>query len=566
MKPFFRLAFLFCALAFLFSSCNKSNEVGKMIPKTAMFVAQVNTNSLGEKLSWNDIKQTTWYKQAYSDSATKDWMKKILDNPDNTGIDFKDGLIFFADKNSGNEAHMVFEGSVKSETDFEQFNKNIDPNATATKDGDITFLILKDKSVVGSDGKHFAYVTISKIPSASDMKNWTDSTNHPQMSMPNNSDELSAVCKSLFSLKSDSSLVDNEKFANLLKETGDVHVWQNTEAIMSNSPSLGMLGMLKLDVFFKDNISTYTLNFENGKIDINQKGYAGKEFTDVLKKLFGGKINTDMIKNIPSQDVTGIFAMNFNPEGIKELIQLTGADGIINTYAQQLGFNLDDVVKANNGNLMFAFTDFKMKPDSSNYTDDNGNGVSSGKFSKPDFNYIFSLGIGDKASFQKILAAGEKVGSQMGKDSIANYAMNDKIFALGTSHAFASQYLAGSNNKFDFTDKISGHPVGFFIDFHKILTEVANETNNKPDAKAMMDASLKIWNNLFMTGGDYSDGAFTANTEINLVDQSTNSLKQLSNYFDELAKIHKARKERMSHSDNLDSLLTPPPIDTVKVK
>ncbi len=175
---------------------------------------------------------------------------------------------------------------------------------------------------------------------------------------------LSAVCKNLFSLKSDSSLEKNEKFTDLLTEKGDIHAWINTEEIMKSSGSLGMLGMLKLDVFLKDNISTYTVNFDNGKIDVKQKGYAGKEFTDFLKKYSGGNINTDMIKTIPSQNVFGVLAMNFKPEGIKELIKLTGMDGFLNMYTGQMGFNLDDFVKANKGDITLAVTDFKMNKDS----------------------------------------------------------------------------------------------------------------------------------------------------------------------------------------------------------
>ena len=128
---------------------------------------------------------------------------------------------------------------------------------------------------------------------------------------------------------------------------------------MKSSSSLGMLGMLKLDVFFKDNISTYTVNFDNGKIDIDQKGYAGKEFSDFLKKYSGGSINTDMIKNIPSQNVLGVVAMNYKPEAIKDLIKLIGMDGMLNSYSDKIGFNLDDFVKANKGELMLAFTDLK---------------------------------------------------------------------------------------------------------------------------------------------------------------------------------------------------------------
>ena len=122
--------------------------------------------------------------------------------------------------------------------------------------------------------------------------------------------------------------------------------------------------MLKLDVFFKDNISTYTVSFDNGKIIINQKGYAGKEFSDFLQKYSGGRINTDFLKTIPSQNVIGAGALNFKPEGIKELIKLTGMDGVLNTYTTQVGFTLDDFVKANKGDLMFAVTDLSLKTDS----------------------------------------------------------------------------------------------------------------------------------------------------------------------------------------------------------
>ena len=210
----------------------------------------------------------------------------------------------------------------------------------------------------------------------------TDSGNQNTMApLVDKSIALSAVCKNLFSLKSDSSLEKNEKFADLLGEKGDMHAWVNTEEIMKSSGSLGMVGMLKLDVFLKDNISTYTVNFDNGKINVKQKGYAGKEFTDFLKKYSGGNINTDMIKTIPSQNVFGVLAMNFKPEGIKELIKLTGMDGFLNMYTGQMGFNLDDFVKANKGDIMLAVTILQLKTDSMKI--DMGNTTTSNVYQSP---------------------------------------------------------------------------------------------------------------------------------------------------------------------------------------
>jgi hypothetical protein len=307
------------------------------------------------------------------------------------------------------------------------------------------------------------------------------------------------------------------------------------------------------------------VNFENGKISIDQNQYTSKELSDILKKYMGSSVNMAMIKNIPSQDVVGLMAFNFKPEGIKEIIKLTGTDGLANTFLQELGFNLDDVSKATNGDFLLAFSDLQIQKTSSAGNDSSAENMMPA-FNKPDFNYIFSLGIGYKASFQKIIDALKKQGSQMGADSLVNkYVMNDKTFAFGSSTEFANKYLAGnSNSKYDFSDKISGHPFGFFLDLHKIISAFATTQTDKANEKAMLDLSLNTWENILADGGDFKNGGFQFHTEINLVNKDTNSLKQLNNYFNEMHKLSEAEKD--DNTTRLDSLLVPPPTDTVKVK
>jgi hypothetical protein len=556
MKSFFRFTLTICAAALLFSSCSKKNEEGKMIPKNAMFVAHLDTKSLKEKLTWDDIKQSNWYAAAMkyyqmNYGATTGEMKKLFDNPESSGIDLNGGLVFFAVKNPGTEGEIVLEGLVKNKKDFEQFNKNLDTAAPVRTEGDLSMLTLKDKSVVAWNDKHFTYA-INAGSATSKFNSMNNSTGMQSNMTPlaDNSMALSAVCKNLFSLKSDSSLEKNEKFTDLLGEKGDIHAWVNTEEIMKSNASLGMLGMLKLDVFLKDNISTYAVSFDNGKINIKQKGYAGKEFTDFLKKYSGGNINADMIKTIPSQNVLGVLAMNFKPEGIKELIKLTGMDGFLNMYTEKIGFNLDDFVKANKGDIALAFTDFKMPP--------------SDTYSKPDLNILFSVAIGDKPSFQKLIDAGKKMTAQMGgNDTSIAYGQNDKVFVISNHQHFLNDYLAGnSNNKFDFMDKFSGHPINIFIDIHKILSVVSGEKKRNADDELIMNESLKLWNNIYVAAGDIEKDAITGNTEINFVDQNTNSLKQLHHYFDEIAKVMMAKKERLKSEQKTDSLMIPPaPVD-----
>lgn len=566
MKSFFRLTFLFVAAAFIFSSCSKKNEEGKMIPKNAMFVIHFDTKSLLQKLPWDDIKTSNWYNKALEHlqeyyHKTNDEMKKLA-NPENSGIDFTGGLVFFVAKDPGTDGELVVEGLIKNESDFAQFNKNFDSSLSIRKEGDLNMMTLKDEGVIAWNDKHFVYAFDAGAAKArfNPMNGMNNQSNVAPL--VDKSVMLSAVCKNLFLLKSDSSLAENEKFSKLLKENGDIHAWVNTEEIMKSSSSLGMLGMLKLDVFFKDNISTYTVNFHNGKIDITHKGYAGKEFSDFLQKYSGSGINSDMIKAIPSQDVLGVFAMNFKPEGIKELIKLTGMDGFMNMYAGQVGFNIDDFVKANKGDIMVAFTDFSMKKDSANATDS----TLSYSSEKPNFNVLFSVAIGDKPSFQKIVDAGKKISEQMGRnDTSISYGQNDKLFAVSNHQHFLNDYLAGNaNSKYDFLDKLNGHSIDLFIDIHKIISVLSAEKINSSDDKIIMDESLKLWNNIISTSGDFKDGALTGSTEINFIDQSSNSLKQLNHYLDVIAKVEIEKKEKeKTQMNTIDTLMVPPPIDTI---
>lgn len=543
MKSIFKTMALLTALLIIFNSCSKTHDEGKMIPSNALVVVHLNTKSLLSKLSWDDIKQTSWYKELYNDTTVKGWTKKLMDNPAGTGIDQDGALIIFFQKTASTDGQIVFEGDIKDAAAFEAFNKNFDEKATTTKDGSINMLSLRDETVVGWNDKKFAYViNTPKLPT--NMNSFGDSINM-NTQFVNASQNLVQVCKNLFALKADSSMAKNDKFSSLLKEDGDVHSWQNNEEIIKSSAPMGMMSMLKLDVFLKGNITTATGSFDNGKIEVKQKFYVSPELTDILKKYGGGKINTDMIKNIPSQNVNGLLAINFKPEGLKEILKLTGLDGFANMFFSQGGVTMDDFIKANKGDILIAVTDFSLKKDSFNFKNEALSDTSY-LYDKPDVNFLFSLSIGDKPSFDKLMAAGKKLGGDLSANAGAHFANNDKIFAIGNSQQYVSNYLAGSNNKFDFIDKISGHPIALFVDIQKLLSSSSAAQPLKDSAnKIIMDESLKIWQNVYSMGGEYKDDAFVMNSEINLVDKNTNSLKQLNGYFDRISKVMIEKKKKL---------------------
>ena len=82
------------------------------------------------------------------------------------------------------------------------------------------------------------------------------------------------------------------------------------------------------------------------------------------------------------------------------------------------------------------------------------------------------------------------------------------------------------------------------------MTRTQNSIKDN-EAKQAMDLSLKMWQDIIVTGGDFNDGAFTSYAEINMVDKGTNSLKLLNQYLDKMAGLYKSQKgNRMSIEEN----------------
>ena len=166
---------------------------------------------------------------------------------------------------------------------------------------------------------------------------------------------------------------------------------------------------------------------------------------------------------------------------------------------------------------------------------------------KPVFNFVFATSIGDKDAFNKLVNAGKKLGEkQMGDSSKAPFAYNSNgtYFTIANNKENADKYLAGSNTNFDFISKINDQPFGGYLNIHLLLKAFESEAAKDSSVKIVYDASLNLWDNILMKGGDFSDGAISSTVEINLADKTTNSLKQLNQYAAKLTEVYKAKRDK----------------------
>lgn len=437
--------------------------------------------------------------------------------------------------------YFCLQGNIKDVSKFDTFNNKIVTSATKSEDGEIKYIV-KERVAAGWNKEKFVYII--DMP---DMKRYNV---YSDIDIKKKSRDIIATCKSIFALKEDNSLAKDEKFTTLMKEKGDVHFWVNMEAIYNEMPNVSRAyDMLNLNKLYTGTRSTATINFENGKIIADTKNYAGEELTSIIKKYEGNGIDENMIKRIPATNIAALFVMNYKPEAIKKIIEVSGFGELLNLGMSFLGFNVDDFIKANKGDVVFALTDIKQKTHTYPSYDDSSKTTS---YTTPDPQVLFATSIADKNAFNLIINGVKKLSQKEGTDLSTSvfYNSNEKYFVIGNNKENTDKYLTGPNNNFDFIKKLSGSNIAGYADIQFIMRKFESEAAKDSTSKAMYDLSLKMWENVFLTGGKYKDGGLTQQFEINLVDKNTNSLKQLNHYISAAATLAKEHEKKMMENFN----------------
>lgn len=535
MKKIIGTLSVFTALILILSSCSKVDKNAMLVPKDAAFAVHLNTNSLSKKLSWDEIKQTTWFSKMHR-SAEDSLAQKLLDNPDNSGMKTDAGFAIFAKRATSQKGYFGVAGSIKDEAAFEAFNKKISNNAATTNANNLKSIRFDEKGVVSWNSEKFLY--LMDVPfadfSRSFIPTMPDSTGE-NFDRPEPAPlDLQSIAGRIFNYKNDSLLVSDDRFSSLIKEDGDVHFWFNAEAAYGSGTSLGFMSMLKMDVYFKEAVTASTLKFDNGKINVHSRTYANKEMRELFKRYGGSNINTDLIKRIPSDNVLGVIAVNYKPEGLKELMKLGGFDGMLNQFLAEMKITFEDFIAANKGEMLLAVTDFSMKEKAISL----GEGMDSFRTRVPDVNILFANAIGDRAAFDKLIAAGKAVTEREGTPPGVFYNVSNELFVVGNKQETIDAYLKGGSRDFNFISKINGHPFGMYLDLNKIIASASADVKDST-GRQIADASIQTWKDIVATGGEFKNDAMEANYEVNFVDQNTNSLKQLNAYVEKLASMNK---------------------------
>ena len=534
MKKIFLSLAVIASLAVLISSCKKHDKTGLLIPKDAAMAVHFNAASFSSKLSWEDIKATNWFQRMQSESHDSLSQQFMMD-PASSGIDLKSDFVYFI-KMRINGAYFVVDGKLKDDAAFAAYCKKIIPDGAPSQDGAFSFISKNDNSAVIWNKERFALVV--NTPGMMWNRSFGNQSPAPEQKTIT-ADSLKKYGKDVLSLSNTETLGTDDHFASLINEPGDIHMWVDMEKMYAGNNMMGqMLSMMKVSTFFEGNKYALTLNFDNGKITMKGKHYQGEEMTKLLKKYPPKPMDASLINRLPAENVMAAFVVNFQPEAINETFKTIGMDGMINLLLEKANLTLDDITKANKGQMLFAFTgvDRKSVVDTLSAEANKKPMTFTHVIRLPKF--IFANAINNKGAFDRLLDFLKENTGKLGSSS-SNYTfrVKDDWFGAGDS-ANVAAFLSGNSNTVPFADRISGHPFGAYIDFQKIISHLA-EKNTDSSRAAILTASKNMWQDMVMTGGDFTDGSVTFSMEVNLVNKNTNSLKQLNSYMDQVATTYK---------------------------
>ncbi len=551
MKTFNLLAS--ALIATFFVSCSSKSNIP--VPEDAAFVLHINGASMSEKLPWEEIKQSELFKTALEE--TEDSLAiKIMNNPEESGININGDSYLFA-KTQGRGGYIALVTNLKDVTKLESFVGQINTDKKIETKNGISFIANNDNVITWNKER------LILIGNASDLNGNMGKGGNYDSRSSFSADSLIHFAKEIYELKKSKSIGNDSKFSSLIKEKGDLHVWINAGSLFSKSVP-AILAITKINLLFKGNISTATVNFDAGKITYKAKNYFSKELSDLYKKHSLKNFDEVILQKIPAGNVDALLAFNYPPEGLKDFFSLLGVDGLLNLALSQAGFSVDDFVKANKGELLLSVSDFKIEKKEIKQSIGKGEEFSFNT-EIPSAKILFATSINEKTAFEKMIGVLTETVAKEGADanemlSKIPYTLTDNWFVAGNDSLTINSFGKTTTNH-DFINKIKGHPIAGYMNIKNFINGAKNSLAKDSVGTAISDRSLQIWSDIIFYGGEFKNGGVESYAEINMVDAKTNSLKQLNGYLGFFAKLmreqEKRRKEEYSNWDDAEPLEFP---------
>ncbi|TDH24074.1 DUF4836 family protein [Segetibacter sp. 3557_3] len=558
MKIVLRLSVLLMLITALSTSCKK--KVPKQtthIPKTAVFVASLNSKSLQNKLIKSQVTIENLFKTLTSDNDSAfDKGRKEWEELKNSGIDLDEDIYISFDQKGGGMAMgkgsgvFTMMGTLDDAAKLEAYVKRKKPTASVQKEKDYSYVLDGDNMVAWAKDLVIAMSYQKSYSGGMQFDSATQSYNLNKPQDVNSTNDLKAEMAAYINRKEETSVTSLSEFRDLMQDRSDASMWVNSASSVENMP----IPLPKVKELFENSITAATLNFEEGKVVVNSKSYSSKPLGDLLSKYSGPSLDLGLVEKYPSNAINGFMVAAFNPEFFTGLVNYLEVGGMVDGFLTKFmgtNYTLKELIKVFKGDLAFIASDY---------------GPNKGQPAMLPMKLLFNATVGDKTQLNRVMdkLVAQQLLVKNGNQYLLNPAMrkmgmyvsiDEKYILAGTDSTVIAQYRAQNGtaalNKSVVND-LKGKSVGGYVDFEKIMAGIPADTK----FDSVLVSAKQTFKDLTLYSDQYT-GKFTqGHFELRTKNEKENSLTSLVNFMavaGQSIKQQQARNKEMMSGMGVDS-------------
>ncbi len=535
-----RFVLFFAALTMLqTATLAQTNPLIKYLPDNASMVINFNAAGIAGKIPGESFRQSIIYREIMKDLKTP--FNALLMNPEKSGINFSAGIFLVMTHDVSEEKTEPGVNIFIKLQNAEMFTANM--KGLFKESGDSITTYGTDKIVQTEKGMTFGWNNdLFVMTSGNDRKTkeelqqlYSDTAARKDfdLSVLQLADKLKRgqrnLCFNLLTPKSQNSLSTNSRFLTLMNQAGDIKTWNNgmTNPLLGNK----VMGLLTSSVYsklmaFAGKSKTSIVNFENGKIVMQNNTYPNDDVAAIYKKYPKTTLNTDLTRRLPKGNILALINTTYNPQMGMELMQKSGFKEMLEDFKKPLPFDFNLVTSAFGSNMMLAV----IKTDEATLVDSLTKSMDGIKL-------VMAMPIANKAKFDELRATVKGLmdsmqqgegGPKMMKGMNPAIKYNDSLFVLSLSPDVATAFLnnSGAEPIPEWLQAKNQYPMVMAVNMSEIFKMVLGKRRSAKNGKEE-EMLMNMFDEMIVYGGNYENEGLNTTMEFQFTNKTDNALKQL---------------------------------------
>lgn len=322
------------SICILFFSCSKP-ERANLIPKRAIGVMVFNTPKIVDEIKWDVLFGSDLLK--FKSLEKSELMKKVLDSPLKTGIDFSEKTYLFVDSTPTIE--NIVATAIVPLSDGEEFSEFVKANLSknpSKKIGELEIQKLDDKLFLAWN-EHTLFTIANKVTEK----------------------DVADFIEALYAGEKSSLLTTEFKGKEVLTNDAHIALYMNYSSILSSMKEQLVKAGVKMDLNVQISYAG-VVNFKNGLLDVVLDCYSDGKLMDMSKFITQPNIQS-VASSMDATNSIAFMGASFSWKSLPELLAKAGTKPMIDGALMNMGISFDTLCSSLGNDMAFSFDGFTAK-------------------------------------------------------------------------------------------------------------------------------------------------------------------------------------------------------------